>query len=499
MPSQIIDVPVDGFELAKNAAALLVYFIASAFACLGLFSRLDRREEDLGALAGISAVVGPMLLAWLLAILLTALPGRDPAVYLGALALIAGAGGAYGAIACGPKLAASLARYALNAVTRPLILAGVIAAGAVLAWLFFQQVAVAAFQPVYANDSLEYLTAGRLVAESADLNGYPFLDGAATGGFISPWTHPPSFIVLNVLAFWIQGSADMSGAARFISTYFFAAQAVVLFVFVDRGRRLAGPLAAAIMLATPIYFLLSMQAHVDSMRMAAFAAAAAAAWIAARRMTWSATLIAGIAVGMAHFSHSIGFLTLGFLVPFFLIAAQGGAARRVGMAVAFSLLGVLLVAPFALKNLAVYGSLAQDTGLLWSYPQLRFEETLALERGIETVSDKILYGALRPLTQPEHYGLSAWALAAALVATLAMTGWKRALGRLRDPDFRSSALFAALVLVGGFFAFLAITIAAGTDLAIKNIRYVLTIQPFVAIALAHLLTFPLESRVEAGA
>ena len=304
---------------------------------------------------------------------------------------------------------------------------------------------------------------------------------------------PPSFIVLNTLAFWIQGDAEMSGAARFISIYFFAAQALLLFVFVDRGRRLAGPLAAAIMAATPIYFVLSLQAHVDSMRIAAFAAAAAAVWIAARRMTVGAGLIAGLAVGMAHFSHSIGFLTLGFLAPFFLIAAQGGAARRLGLAALFAAVGVLLVAPFALKNLSVYGTLAQDSGLLWSYPELRFEETLAVERGIETLSDKILQGALRPFTQPQYYGLGASALLLALLAAAFLIGWRRAAGLLRDLEFRSGALFAALLLLGGFLAFLAATIAAGTDLAIKNIRYVLTVQPFIAMALAHLLAAPFET------
>lgn len=498
MPSQIIDIPVDGFELAAHAALLFLYFIASAFACLGLFTRLDRHEDDLGALAGVSAVVGPMLLALLLAIMLLAMPGRSPALYLGALAAIAGAGGVYGAIVSLPKLAAALARYALDAAMRPFVLVGVLALLAVIAFLLVQQVAVAAFQPVYSNDSLEYLTAARLVAESADLNGYPYLDGAATGGFISPWTHPPSFIVLNALAFMIQGEAGMSGAARFISTYFLAAQALLLFVFVDRGRRLAGPLAAALMTATPIYFILSMQAHVDSMRMAAFCAAAVAVWICARRMTFGAGAIAGIAVGMSHFSHSMGFLTLGFLLPLLFLAARGGAGRRFGVAALVCVVGVLLVAPFALKNMSVYGSLAQDTGLLWSYPELRFEATLAVERGIESLSDKILYGALRPFTQPEYYGLSAWALAIALVAALAATGWRRVLGLVRDAEFRSGALFAALALVAGFFAFLAITIAAGTDLAIKNIRYVLTVQPFVAAALAHLLSAPFEGRREGG-
>lgn len=492
MSPQIIDIPVDGFDLAKSAAALLLFFISASFAFLGLCAKLYRREDDLGLLAGISATAGPMLLAWVLAILLIALPGREPAIYLAALALIFGVGGVFGAVTCGPLLARAFGGYAIATARRPLILAGVVAVGLVLAWIAFQQVAVAAFQPVYSNDSLEYLTAARLVAANSDLNRYPFLDGSATGGFLSPWTHPPSFITLNVLAFWLQGSADLSGAARFIATYFVAAQALALCVFVDKGRRLAGPLAAAIMVATPVYFLLSLQAHVDSMRLAAFTTAAAAVWLAARRLTWGGAVIAGLAVGMSHFSHSIGFLTLGFLAPLFFLASQGGLVLRSGVAAVFCLISVMLVAPFALKNIAAYGALAQDMGLVWSYPDIRFDESLAVERGIATLSDKLLYGMLQPLTKPELFGFAAAALAIAALISVLRVGRRRLFQLVRDAEFRASAVFTSLALVGGFIAFLAITIATGTDLAIKNARYVLTIQPFIALALAHLLTTPLE-------
>lgn len=496
MPSTVIDVPIDGFYLYRSAAVLFIFLAASSFTVLSLFVRLNPNREDLGVLAALSVAIGPLLLAWLLSLALTLFPGWSASSYILLAAVLVGPLGVIGAVRHGPVLLGLVRSYFFDLLKTPISLIVLIFLFGALLLALGQQIVLATFQPVTGNDPLEYMTAARLVADARSLDGYPFLDGEATGGFMAPWTHPPSYLSLIAFSYWLQGSADYAGAAKFLAPYFVGAQALLLIVFAERGRRLAGPLAALLCLSTPIYFHVAAIFHIDPMRIATFTAAGVAVWLLAPRMTLGAAIIAGVAVGASHFSHSIGFLTLAFMLPLYVLTARGSVMECVRIGAVMTAVSVLIVAPFAWKNIAVFGALLQDAPVIWTYPEIRYEETLAVDRGLFTVPLKIFAGALRGFTQPDMFGLLYWALAASLAATLAHLGFGKTIALARDAVFRRTALSVALILSGGYIAFLLLTIALGVDTAIKNLRYVLTIQPFIAVALAHLLTHRFE-RVKA--
>ena len=485
--------PIDGVHLFASGFVLLAFFVAASFAAMLLLRTFNPREEDFPVLAAASFTVGPLLFALVLSAPLLLLDGLEPRLLLAVSGLVTVIPGSYAAMRFGPRLAGLVGRFATSLLSRPVSLAASLALVVALAYLIGAQIIIAFFQPAYANDTLEYLTAGRLVADAASLKDYPFIDSTRTGGFFGPWTHPPAYPVLIALAYWIQGSSEYSGIARLICPYFAAAQALLLIAVANaEGRRVAGLAAAVLCLSTPLYFLLNSQAHIDSVRIAAFSAAAATVWLAARRPGAGAAVAAGLAVGVSEFSHSIGLLTLGFVAPLFLIASSGPLLARLRSAAIFVAIGGALAAPFLLRNLRTFGSFLQDNTVLWTFAELDVEKNRALERGIYTFADKIFAGALRPFSEIDFFGYVWWATLALSMVALYVARRTTTLSSLVGATSRSSPLALALMMCVGFLAFQLLTVAMGTDLAIKNARYAMTSQPFACLAAALLLTWPFD-------
>ena len=495
MQSAIISVPLGGALLLGHALALLALLLASGLGLFGVLASLgSRKKEEYPVLLGVSLVCGPMLMAWFLTIALTLMPGRPPALYLSVCSIVAGAAALYSIARYRQPFQQLLIAYASGLLKHPFAALAVLIVLTTLVWMLITFGVTTFYLSVYSNDALEYLTAARVSYERADLSGHPFIDRNITGGFVGVWTHPPAYVSLLTLAYFVQGSAAYAGAAKFVSAYFLFAQTVLLLVFTDPGRRIAGPLAALICVATPVYFLLSFQGHIDSMRIAAFSAAMIATWRLSQGPNFERILTAGIAIGMSHFSHSLGILTLCFAVPLFVISARSNNLRSIGAMLVSALIGVTLWLPFGLRNVEVFGSFAQDSSPVWQIKKLLVAETLAIERGIATPMDKISNGILRSFTQPEYLGLSAWALTIVLIVVVLRIGASEAWKRCWSGSFRQSALGVSLIVLVGFYAFLGLSVLMGLDIAIKNFRYVMTPQPFIATALAHLLVAAADSK-----
>jgi hypothetical protein len=481
------------FSLARDALSLFVILLGSGASGVAAAGALVRDRTQSGLILAIGLIVGVAFFGWVFSQVLIYFPGLNPGFYA-AFATVYGVAG----LAAGLFFARGVIgetfrtigkrwsdRLGLSIISLVFWVPVVLLLGA----LAIINLAV----PLYGNDSLEYAQAARKVFEMRDLGAYPFMDRNVTGGLITPWTHPPGYLGLLALGDFVQGSANEARVIKLVAAAFVGLQVILVVAIAGRGRVLAGALAGLLLLIAPLYYAQAAESSIDAYRIATFSAAIASFWLMAKSPSLGASILAGVVAGLAAYSHSIGMLTLGFAIPLFVLIARGAPARSalaVLIAVAVSL---VFVVPHVMKNLSVFGSVLQDNVEVWTYPELQIDERLAVERGISTFTDALMNGVLRAFTQTEFFGFQLLLLLAGLVAA----AW----GRLTpssirryatSPDLRSRPLSVSLIVLAGFLLFLILTWMAGSELAIKNARYMLTVQPFIAIALAIVLVGRLD-------
>lgn len=469
-------------------ALLLYVFLAGASATFWLGARWlvpDRSSNS--TIAIVAPICGPLLLSWVFVYATALVPGLSRAVLLGA-----------SAVALLPGLVAVTAQADRRVMRslKGLVPGGrgyaVAVNGVILIGLGAILVLLALF-PLYGNDPLEYVQVARLMAEARSGGGYPFLDGAATGGFISPWTHPPAFPGLLAFAMLVQNSTEAVGAGKFIAPWFVVATLVANARLAGSRWRSAGLLAAAFLLGTPDYFDLAVQCHIDVPRIAALLAAILAIKLAIERPTMRAALLAGVASGLSQFTHSIGFVTLPLVLVLFTFASlargtpAGAILRTILIIVPVSL---AFIAPQIARNLAIYGRVLQDNVPVWDLPFIRINEYLAATRMLNTWTDKVVFGALAPLFSLTAFGLAGLVALAGLctrvwvgVAHLRERGWAGLYTRLGGDTYVLPAM-----VVCGFVGLALLSALAGSYLIIKNPRYLVTVQPFMALLAGLFLT-----------
>ena len=361
-----------------------------------------------------------------------------------------------------------------------------------LAALLACLVLIGSFVPLSSGDALAYAQAARIVAEARSVADYPFTDSAAAGGFYGPWTHLPGYVGLLSFGYMLQGGTESAGVIRLVAAWFAFAGAAGVWRFAAAASPAAGPLAAFLFLSTPLYFSSAAEAQIDAMRIFTFLAAFTCLHVLVRRPSAGLAVIVGFAVGLSHFSHSIGVLTLPILLPLYAIVSGRKVRPLLTDAVLITAVGVVLVLPGWLRNLAVFGSLAADGTPVWAIPHIRFDEHVAVTRLLATPSERIFNGVLRGWTEPVFFGCTYWFLLAGAVAwaVWAVTGrtrWHPRAAWRNRAWLRPGPVGFSLWILAGFYGIVVLSVLLGTNTAIKNPRYVLTVQPFVCIAAAGMI------------
>lgn len=475
---------IDFALFLMNWSILYLAFAAAAAGFYRLCRALDPDVWSRGVHGVISVTCGPLLLSWAFVYLLAVLPGFDRSVYLTLLALAL--------VPCllwlRPPGRGGLSTGVIHVIGHPyraVILAVTVFGLAVLYFLLV-------FFPLLSNDPLEYMQAGRVMEQARSSRGYPFVDPAVTGGFLAPWTHPPSYPGLIALAFMIQGDATIAGIAKLITPWFVVATLPSTAALAGSRRWSAGVLAALLLLGTPLYFDLAVIAHVDAIRIAGLVAAVLAATFAARQGTRGATVVAGLATGLAMFTHSTGAIMLPLVLLVFACVSllRGRAVASVlGSMGLIAVLAVGLVLPQLIANYLAFGSLLQDSVKVSGLPNIHMTDYLQATRFLFTLWDKLVFGALAPLTAPRAFGF------AGVLALIGFLVWlRRAYRALRSNRWSLRAAMAGgeaalvpILVVAAFLGLAVLSVLAGSLLFIKNQRYLITIQPFVALVAANFL------------
>lgn len=473
-----------GYEMQIVAGAqLYILFLLYAAACWALARPSLSRPHWLAGYIASATILGPITLGLLLTLLFWVVPGRSVTFYLGVLA-------------AAPLLVCLLRFRSLAADLQPLHHAwGQHPFGSSIAFwgmlLFAIPALCLAFEllvlPLHGNDPLEYMQLGRLLYEQRDAHVYPLKTALSSSGFIAPWTHPPTYGSLIALAFMLQGTSAIAGAAKLISLWFAVASAALAAALVFASdRRLSWRLWLTPFLAisVPVYFEIALTAHIDATRIAIFVTAIALTIHAVTSGGRGAFLLAGYAIGCAAMTHSIGILAIAIALPMLVVCWRGSLRRLVEGLAIITITIAIMALPHYLRNVAIFGSPIQDSVPVWDLPNLGVPEFLRGERGLETFADRFVLGVLMPFTRTDLFGFLP--TAGTLVAMLIL------LRNLTRSDRRATfiAIFAArasdaaiplLVALLGYIGVIFLSVLAGTDLAVKNARYMLTVVPMIIV------------------
>ena len=475
-----------------KAAVLFCVFIYISIGTYNLFSRLVNDKRFNPIILGISLIVGPLLFSWLLGLMFQFMPHWPRELYLyGSLlpflpfvlfGFINLNRDAFGFVKGWFSLSrASRFHVVVGAV---IILLLVISLGGMLT--------ANTFTPLYGNDALEYSRLAAYIATERSTLNYPLINNELTNGFIVGSSHPLGYVNLLAYGYLLQGNIESSGITRFIAPYFAFALTILLIGFAGYGRKLPGILTAFFLLTTPMFYSLIVQCHIDPTRIAAFTAAIASIWVLSQTPKFRTAIMAGLACGCSMFVHSIGILTLPIAIPIYVILVKGGRffGHLSNIATVFGLSIMMLTMRYAI-NIKIFGSIVGDQTEVWTYPELGVDEARLVARYMESPLDRIVNGALMGFINTSYFGSFYIIMTGALALWVfkSRNSWKSPFKSLKKQVWRHSndPVYAALLVVLGYMGIMFLTLMMGTDLAVKNPRYILTLQPFVIMVAARVI------------
>jgi len=439
------------------------------------------RASGVALAAGLACA--PLLAGLTMVVVLWAWPGAAPrpqaACVFGVLGVVALAGWATGA-------------------TRRTFVAGhdLVPRGpaAVLAWGFFLALLIDSLAvPLIQNDALEYATVGRILFDTRDLASYPVLQPQQhASGFYGPWTHPPLYVSLLTLGFAIQGGSEQPLLMRFVAPWCLAGAAAcvaALARWANPARPNDGPLAALLLVSTPMLFLGAASALIDTLPVLgltlAFTALAAltGAW-------WRRALGLGVMLGLALWTHSQAVLVPLLTLPLLGVQGRGRWVKRLPAAMMAGVLAlavalVIGAAPY-MRNMSLFGSPISDNPIVFALPSLDWASYFKVQRGLASPAELVQYGLLKPWFAVEAYAFVFW------LALLALPVWwvqrRQPLALVLDEGEQLRPL--ALGVVGLYLAGAVMAALLGIDLMVRNERYMLILLPPAALLAAGALNGP---------
>lgn len=470
------------------ALAFLGTLVFSApAALLPLLAAFNPRRIWVVRLTVLSIGLGPILLAFLVTTALTLVPGMSTTFYKGAVL------GTLLVIVILARKERHRARAALQYLVcslthrrerGPIFRLGVLTALFIVMTLVGLSIAM----PLDENDALEYAGSARAIYNLGSAVSYPFLDSNITGGYYGPWSHALGYISLQVWGFLIQGHAAEAGVIKLIAPFFALCTALVVWIWLGGARRTWAIWGAVVLLSTPLFYLSSSANQIDAIRLFAFFGAGMIlplAWGTQRIMPLVAC---GAVAGSALFTHSIGILAIPIVGLVLLLKSPFGLRRSMRQATIVCSVAIALVSYRLVDNVILFGSPIADVGAVpvYALPGLDWIGYFRESRDLGTPVERILYGLFAGLTRPNIYGLSYWLLCAAIILYLRRGTSPRSVRELTTKVWnwvrtsRDPAAVAGLILL--IFGGMVITsVLVGIDAFIKNVRYLLTVQPYVAL------------------
>lgn len=448
--------------LARFVLYLLLTFVLPTCGVYCLFRRLLPRDEVPDVrLAGLVLPLGPCVVSLLLYGLYWVAPGRGLGLYASVIgaALLASVASNFRAL---PLLAGELAS-AMSSIRLSrwgwfmMGLEGV---------FFFGLCLVVLLYPQFANDPLSYLTQGRFFAAERAGGIYPFLNHAS--GYYAHSQHPPFFSVLLSWAYLFQGHTESSYFGKFITMHFVFCSLMAPHAFRFFKTVNFNVLFGLFLLGTPLMTSMVVVGHVDVIRSCVYLYGAVWAGLLFEGTSLGRLAAVGIALGFASRVHATCLVVPVFVLGAYVLFAWQPFLHKVkaaSMVAAF----VFLVSGWDYGYLmSLYGGLGlrtEEALSLYQIKSLHYGEYVKITRGIATLPDLVVNGLLRGFSSFTKYSLSYWFMLAGVLMNL------------RGMASREKLFLAQ---VGFFFLLMAVTVSMGNVILVKNSRYLMMVQPFVA-------------------
>lgn len=458
---------------ALTSAVILLYAVA-LYAILG---RPRPADDGFAARAVAAMCLGPSAAAWMLGLCWRVVPGLPDFATLSILLLIPATVVLTVAVR---RLRSSAPRVPTSTLNLQPLQALLLAL--LLACIVYLVLRI----PPYSNDPLEYAAVARLLHEKRSLDIYPVLDTTLSGGLYAPWTHPPGFPLLMALVM-VGGEVDAGTSLKVIAALHVVLGVTGLALLLPQRMRWIGVLSLT---ATPAYLLGAINGYVEVVRLTALIGVLGAC-IALRQAPGAASAIRlGVLFGLGGFVHSLGILSTAFFLPVLLLLRPGVPMARLAWGAGIVAAQLLLLAPDLWTNLTHFGVLLGDRPAIWQIPEIGRAEYFREFRSLSGPVDIAVWGLLQGFSQVSNFGVAYWLPAVLLLWTLLSSqtrgfsaeGWRTGVvdAVMAWPPI---VKLSAGIVVTFYVMALSLTLTGSIE-AIKNPRYVLTLQPFVAIITA---------------
>ncbi|MGD9676185.1 MAG: hypothetical protein AB7V19_05835, partial [Candidatus Bipolaricaulia bacterium] len=343
---------MSGAVLAAVVTASFLLF-GNAVALFAL-ARLRTTSIDRACVLIISLGLAPGIVALFLYVLFLAVPGTAPLVHV----LLVSMAFAILALSSWRHIALLGAAYRdLLRPHRPRMLARAVAVGAIV--ILLSSVAIVAILlPIQSHDALIHAERGRMLAVDRSLVHFPLAEPLPNGACMSS-SYPPGVPLLYAWTHFVQGSTARDHGVRMIAPYFALLTILTLWRWGERLRTGAGLFAAFALAALPVYLSQAAQNSVDAMRMFYVVASLYLVTVLAEHTRFSVALagLAALSLGLAGFTHTLGFLALPSAGLFYLaFARRTGFWRRLLEGASFVGVGGFVAGFDLLRRMALFGN-----------------------------------------------------------------------------------------------------------------------------------------------
>ena len=334
------------------------------------------------------------------------------------------------------------------------------------------------------NDPLEYAKTAQVIYQQKDLTYYPFVDTNFSNDYYGPWTHGLGYINIWVWSYFLAEYDGLTASARFISDYYLVALIILLIKLstVFLKQRIIGVLAAIFLCSTPVLITGVTGSHIDIVRIALLFNSLILFHFYLQKPSLKSLVFIGVSVGLALYTHSLNILLFPIIAILWLIHERKISLLMIRHGFIFLFFSLIFVIPSYIINIKLFGNPIADSGAVpvWNLPSLHYDEWFNIRRELGTEAARLFYGVFKGLSKPEWFGFSYYFFIVAFYFYIA--------GVLKKIENESNLLTKYLLnVILIFFFFVIITYSFGLDIFIKNYRYQMTIQPFIALFSAVLL------------
>lgn len=340
---------------------------------------------------------------------------------------------------------------------------------------------LAIFLPYSENDALEYAMLAKVMFNEHSARMYPIVDGSQFGGFIAPFTHPLGYVGTFIWSYLIQGTAEEFGLIKIVAPFYaFCIYLLIINVLSPAGKRFAY-LAGLLFIATPLILNGIVRHQIDPLRFYTFFVF----FIFLRELTitqkWQIVIPAGIMLGLCLFSHSIGILAIpifGFIYLFFSREKLSLIIKKITLVI---LIGFCFVAVRYAISLQTIGYLIHDGSIVRTVPSLHFYEMYELINGIYTNSQKWTNGFFKIFYNTLYFGIGYLSLLLCLFFIRKKNIKNLFIEGISSKNSVNQVLVISTLTVACFFGMVILSILIKNDNFIASNRYMMSVQPFVAI------------------